>query len=192
MMTPFEAYKLYCALKNHFTTASYDFFKYNGKVKVSQQSFEIRRDKYMFYKLSKRSDPLDYLVANLSEDPELWVGELFDPKHEQVYTEFKQRQQSLAYTFKNDLDNFLENFDSNFEVKDGDYPFLLKLLTRGKINKETFIIINDCVKFFPRWNKQIIDPILWPKIAMNCKKLHPFLKYEKDKYCALLREHFSS
>lgn len=190
MMSPFEAYKLYNAVKNHFTSESYDYFQYNGKIRASQNSFETRRDKYMFYKLSKREDVLGYLVANLSEDPNVWVGELFDPKCEKTYADFKQRQQALTYIFKNDIDQMLENFDQNFIVPDGDYPFFLKLLTRGKISKETFCIVNSCVKFFSHWNKKISDPVLWPKIAHNCRKYHPFLKYETDKYCALLRQHF--
>jgi hypothetical protein len=190
-MSPFEAFKLYTAIKNHFTTESYDFFKYNGKVRASEHSFETRKDKYMFYKLSKRDNPLEYLVANLSEDPKLWVGELFDPKHEQVYASYMKRKESLTYIFKNDIDKLLENFDDNFKVDEGDYPYLLKLLVQGKIAKETFIIINDCVRFYSKWNKQIADPVLWPKIALNCKKLYPFLEYEKAKYCDVLRNKFS-
>jgi hypothetical protein len=190
-MNPFEAYKLYTAIKNHFTTESYDYFKYNGKIRASEHTFETRKDKYMFYKLSKRDDALDYLVANLSEHPGLWVGELFDPKHELVYSSFKKRKESLTYVFKNDIEHLLEDFDSNFQVQDGDYPYLLKLLVQGKITKETFIIINDCVRFFGKWNKQISDPVLWPKIALNCKKLYPFLEYDKAKYCEVLRDKFS-
>jgi hypothetical protein len=34
-MTPFEVYKKYLALKNHFTKDSYDYFKYGGKVSAS-------------------------------------------------------------------------------------------------------------------------------------------------------------
>ena len=40
----FKAYKLYLAVKNHFTT-SYDYFKYNGKVNAKEDSFLKRRDK---------------------------------------------------------------------------------------------------------------------------------------------------
>lgn len=190
-MTPFEAYKLYTAIKNHFTLDSYDYFKYNGKVRVTENSFEVRKDKYMFYKLSKHEDPLNFLVANLSENPKLWVGDLFGLDQQFKYNEYLKRQQSLTYMFETEIDNLLENFDKNFEVPVGDYPFLLKLLTRKKISKETFIIIQDCVRFFSKWNKQINDPILWPQIAMNCKKLYPFMEYNKDKYCTILYNKFS-
>lgn len=190
-MTPFEAYKLYTAIKNHFTTESYDYFKYHGKVNASEHTFETRKDKYMFYKLSKHEDPLIFLVANFSENSKLWVGDMFDTDKEYVYNDYLRRKQSLTYIFNNDIDNLLEDFDDNFKVEEGDYPHLLKLLNRKKISKETFIIINDCVRFFSSWNKKITDPVLWPKIAMNCKKFRPFIEYEKDKYCDILRKRFS-
>ena len=190
-MTPFDAYKMYCAVKNHFTTDNYDYIKYNGKVNVSQHSFEVRKDKYMFYKLSKHENPLTFLVSNFAEGKKLWVGDLFSTDHQFTYNDFLRRQQTLTYLFECDIDNLLENFDANFEVPDGGYPHLLNLLVRKKINKETFIIIQDCVRFFARWNKQINDPVLWPQIAMSCKKLRPFLTYEKDKYCQILRNKFA-
>jgi hypothetical protein len=189
-MTPLDAYKLYMAIKNHFSTDSYDFFKYNGKINASQQTLDMRKDKYMFYKLSKRDDAIEYLVSNLSAEPKLWIGELFDPKCEKVFAEYRKRKESLSYIFKNDIDKLLDDFDQNFEVKDGQYPHLLKLLCGGKITKESFIIIQDCVRFFSKWNKEINDPILWPNIALNCKKLHPFMQYEKDKYSGILKDKF--
>lgn len=190
-MTPIEAFKLYTALKNHFNTDSYDYFKYNGKVRVSENTFDARKDKYMFYKLSKHEDPLTLLVSNLSEKPNMWVGDLFEMNADYNYNEYIRRKQSLTYIFQTDIDNLLENFNSNFQIEDGDYPYLLKLLTRKKITKESFIIIQDCVRFFSIWNKSITDPVLWPKIAFNCKKLFPFMQYEKDKYCAMLKKKFS-
>ena len=191
-MTPFEAYKLFVALKNHFTSDSYDFVKYNGKTNVSEHSFEVRKDKYMFYKLSKHENPKLFLVANFAESPKLWIGDMFNLDQQMKYNEFLRRKQTLQYTFESDIDNLLENFDENFKVpNDGGYPHLLNLLVRKKITKETFIIIQDCVRFFANWNKQITDPVLWPQIARNSKKLYPFLEYEKDKYCGILRNKFS-
>jgi hypothetical protein len=190
-MTPFEAFKMYIAVKQHFSVSSYDYFKYNGKSRVSQNTFDTRKDKYSFYKLSKQENVLDFLVANLYETPNMWVGELFSEEGNRRYMDYKKRRESLTYTFQNDIDLLLDNFDENFKVVDGGYPHLLKLLTRKKISIETFIIINECVKFFNTWNKQIMDPILWPTISMRCKKFVPFMEYDKDKYCHMLRDKFS-
>ena len=33
-MTGFEVYKMYLALKQHFTKQDYDYFKYRGKVRA--------------------------------------------------------------------------------------------------------------------------------------------------------------
>jgi hypothetical protein len=116
---------------------------------------------------------------------------MFGIDKDYIYNDYLRRKQSLTYIFQSDIDNLLEDFDSNFKVDDGDYPHLLKLLTRKKITKETFIIIQDCVRFFGSWNKKIADPVLWPAIAMNCKKFRPFMEYERSKYCDMLRKKFS-
>ena len=39
-MTPYETYVLYSALKNHFTTESYDFIKYNGSMSTGRKDFK--------------------------------------------------------------------------------------------------------------------------------------------------------
>lgn len=189
--TPLDAFKLYTAIKNHFSTESYDYFKYNGKTRVTEHTLDTRKDKYMFYKLSKHADPKTFLVANLSVDPNLWVGNMFSKECEKHYTDFLKRKQSLTYIFKEEIDTLLDDFDKNFEVPANGYPHLLNLLVRKKVSMETFIIMQDCVRFFSRWNKQIQDPVQWPKISLKCRKLHPFLEYEKDKYCQILRSKFS-
>ena len=145
----------------------------------------------MFYKLSKHSDPITFLVANFAEGKKVWVGDLFSQDKDLAYNEYIKRKQSLTYIFETDIDNLLEDFEKNFVVPEGSYPHLLNLLVRKKITKETFIIIQDCVRFFGKWNRQITDPVLWPQIALNCKKLYPFLEYEKDKYSKILRNKFS-
>ena len=47
-MTPFDCYKLFLSLKNHFIKSNYDYFKYCGKSNASLTSFNARKDKYFF------------------------------------------------------------------------------------------------------------------------------------------------
>ena len=47
----YDAYTLYLGIKLHFHSDSYDFVKYNGKVKSDINSFLKRKDKYHFGKL---------------------------------------------------------------------------------------------------------------------------------------------
>ena len=81
-MAPFDAYREYLALKNHFTKDSYDYHKYCGKTRASLQSFYKRKDRYWFEKISRQKsddEVRDFFVSNfvLCDDPQtLWIGEI--------------------------------------------------------------------------------------------------------------------
>ena len=63
----FDVYKIYLAVKNHFTAKSYDYERYGGKVNVKLESFTKRNDRHFFHKLSQRFDEreiVDYFVCN--------------------------------------------------------------------------------------------------------------------------------
>jgi len=190
-MTPFESYKTFLAVKNHFTTDSYDFVKYNGKIGASASSFETRKDKYQFYKLSKHKDPLKYLVANFIDGDLKWVGDLFNDESEKVYTDWLKRQQSLSYIFQQDLNKLLTNFDDNVIVKNGQHPYLLKQYLRRQISIETIIILNDILGFFGHWNKKIEDTVLWPSIYKKLLKYKPFFHYDMFKCRQILKDKFA-
>lgn len=188
----FAIYMYYLALKRHFTT-DYDFFKYNGKVKASQQAFESRKDKFFFYKLSKRKDAKEFILANMIAEPTLWVGDMLDnDRSEQIFVEWEKRQQSLSYTFQNDLLELKEDFNSNILVKDGQHPYLLKLYNMKRVTIETLVIIDDLVGNFCYWEKKIADPILFPSINRFVGKVKPFIKYERPKMKSILLNKFQS
>ena len=66
----FAAFAMFHALKLHFTSDSYDYFKYNGKTNVTKTTFSTRKDKYTFYKLSRKlglTELRDYYIANFLE-----------------------------------------------------------------------------------------------------------------------------
>ena len=53
-MTSYDAYRLYLAVKLHFTTPNYDFFRHNAKVNSSLNSFLKRNDRFLFHKLTTK------------------------------------------------------------------------------------------------------------------------------------------
>jgi hypothetical protein len=190
-MSPFESYRTFLAVKNHFTTDSYDYIKYNGKIGASQSSFETRKDKYQFYKLSKHKDPLKYLVANFVDGDLKWVGDLFNDESEKVYAEWLKRQQSLTYIFEQDLNKLLTDFDDNVIVKNGQHPYLLKQYLRRQVSIETIVILNDILGFFGHWNKKIEDSVLWPSIYKKLSKYKPFFHYDAFKCRKILKDKFA-
>lgn len=189
-MNPFEAYMKYLAMKQHFTQKGYDYFKYNGKTNASVTSFETRKDKYFFHKLSKKDDVENFLMVNLIDNPQVWIGELFDEKADSKYLEWKKRQESFSYIFKTELNALNEDLNKNFEVDDGQHPYILKQYLRKNISLDTFVIIDDVLKFAKYFDKNITDTIIWPGVNLKMNKYRPFLKYDKFKMRKILKEKF--
>jgi hypothetical protein len=186
----YEMYIYYLALKRHFTS-SYDYHKYNGKINASITSFETRKDKFFFYKLSKRSDAKDFILANMVNDPKIWIGDIVGEQGEKIFTEWTKKQQSLSYVFKTELGKLDEDFDSNLITKDGQHPKLLRLHTSGNISQETLIIIDDLTNVFSYWSKKVLDKIIFPDILNRCNKYKPFLNYDKTKMKNILVAQFT-
>ena len=55
-VTPFECYKTYVAMKQHFTKDKYDYFKYGGKSRASATSFKSRKDRLFFRKNESKEE----------------------------------------------------------------------------------------------------------------------------------------
>lgn len=176
----FDLYVYYLALKRHFTS-NYDFFKYNGKVKANAMSFENRKDKFFFYRLTKYPNPKDHILANVVENPDVWIGDLLEDKAKDVYDKWLKIRESLSYTFRTDLGK-LDYDDPNKDIMtSGEHPKLLKLYMQGQFHIESLIILDGLMKIFSYWDKNIQDTILWPDINRKCRNYKPFLQYEKSK-----------
>ena len=192
--TGFAAFALYNALKLHFTSSSYDFFKYHGKTNVSKDTFMRRKDKYSFYKLSRKyslDELRNFFVANFVYGDSTWVGEMTGPNGEDVYKKWQKISQSLTYNFESDIVRILEQANSPDElmkVRSGGYPTLLVGAMQNSISIETLVILNDMMNFFSMWDKKISDDIIWPSWKLKCEKYAPFITYDKVKFKNILKE----
>jgi hypothetical protein len=194
-MTGYETFEIYQALKLHFTTDNYDFVKYNGKTSVNVTTFENRKDKYHFYKLSRKytnkDDLINFTVANLVEDEKAWVGALLQ---EEADMNFRKRQkviQSLSYTFENDCKVIFGDCKVNPNqalITDGDYPLLLTKTLRKEIQIESLCLLNQILGFFPMWTNKINDTIRWPAYRQKCIKYATFLPQDSVKYKLILKK----
>ena len=191
--TGFAAYALWNALKLHFTSVSYDYFRYNGKTNVSKQTFTTNKSKYQFYKLSRKynlEELKNFYIANFIQGKGDWVGDLLQDGDEN-YTKWQKTQQSLTYTFENDIIVLLdkvENPNDLLVVRSNEFPKLMQYTTQGDVTLETLIILDDLMNFFPMWEKEIYDDIVWPNFKTKCVKYKPFLYYDKEKFKQILKE----
>ena len=194
-MTGYETFEIYQALKLHFTSDSYDYFKYNGKTSISVNAFENRKDKYHFYKLSRKcnnkEDLINFVVANFVEDEKSWVGNLLTEEADMNYRKRQKVIQSLSYTFENDCKLIFEDckHDPNQALMtDGDYPLLLTKVLRKEVQIETLCILNQILGFFPMWTNKINDTIRWPAYKQKCIKYSSFLPQDSVKYKLILKK----
>lgn len=191
----FDAYKVYLALKQHFTS-NYDYFKYNGKVRAGEESFLKRNDRFFFRKLSKKYDKeelIEFYVSNFIISNN-WVGNLVSQESEDNYVQFKKRRESLSYHFDNELRWLVDHCrDRDLElnklllVEDGNHPLLLKLLLQKKISIETIIIMDGVLKFIRYWNARL-DDIVWEEKKQLISNYRQFLSYDKFSYRKKLKE----
>ena len=105
-MNAFDCYVIYLAIKAHFTRKNYDYFKYNGRVRASNEKFVERSDVYFFEKLSKKYTKKElesYFVSNFLSNSNLWVGDM----NEKNFLDWKKKIQSISYMFQSDLETIL-------------------------------------------------------------------------------------
>ena len=192
-VTPFETYQHYLSLKNHFTNPKYDFFKYGAKTRASVTSFNKRKDKYWFEKTSRKysdKEVVDFLVSNFTatDNPQnLWIGEIIN-SGERNYSEWRRRQQSLTYLFKEQSNELLsENeLETLFNCTKG-HPLILKKFLSGSISLETFVIYDKIFHFSKNFDKKLDDPV-WETVSLKIKKYSPFINIDVFNYKKILKE----
>ena len=198
-MTSYEAYTLYLAIKLHFTTPNYDYFKHNAKVNSSFNSFIKRNDRFFFHKLATKygENLQDYYVSNFVDRPKTWVGDLVRADGDTIYNKWRKYNESFSYNFRNDcvlvrnvIDGNNIRFDDVFSVDSGQHPRLLRLLLSGKVSIQSGIIFDKILSFISRWDKEIKETIIWPEKSFKITKLRPFINVNITKCKFIMKEIF--
>ena len=193
-VTPFEVYQKYLSLKQHFNKVDYDYFKFKGKVRANANSFENRKDKHHFVRLSKiykEEDLTKFFVSNFVKSSDLWIGNLTSPEGRENYVSWKAKIQSLPYVFENEVDEILDDyndFNTLFDCVDGQHPPVLRSVFGGDLSIESFIIMDSILRFSSVFNEKIEESVMWPNLYSMCNKYAPFLVVNKQKYVDILKK----
>lgn len=196
MINGYDAFKLFQACRLHFTVASYNYAIYNGHTKVNEESFNNRKDKYMFHKLarlfSEYGELTDFIVANLVNNSSIWVKNLLSPEAQNIYREWKNRTSNMADNFVKELSPLIEkgnkeSFNSLFTVESG-YPKLLDEYLHYKVSVETMVILDSLLSYLKRWDKTVEDDIIYPLHSMRIRKYNTFLRYDRDLFMKSLKQ----
>ena len=192
-MMPFDAYKCYLAMKNHFTKDNYDYQKYRGKTRATNQAFYKRKDRFWFEKFARQKtdqEVEEFFVANFTScsDPEsLWIGEMIK-EGEGRYQDWQKKVQSLSYVFKQEAEDlFTDNkVDEVFDCSKGHPPILRKYLG-GNISLESLVICDRIFGYGKNFDKDLNDPV-WETVSRRVKKYKPFLNINVHRYKKILKE----
>jgi hypothetical protein len=187
---------MYLALKLHFTKDDYDYFRFNGKTRASQGSFDKRNDSYFFKKIAskyERDRIQEYFVSNFISDNKGYIKDIIRPSGETNYQEWKRKQQGFLYIFREELSSLLdniespyeENFDNLFACSRGRHPIILTSYLRKEISIETLVVFENCLGYVKRIDKTLTDPI-WQQVRTQVIKYTPFLQIDCKKYKSII------
>ena len=196
----FDVYKTYLAVKLHFTSDTYDYYKYDGKVNAKLDTFTKRKDRYFFHKLSTRyaeADILDFFVANFLADSKRWIGNLLANDGRDVYLDYKKRKEAFAYHFKQECGTIIGDlgkrnisFNDGFIPPNGQHPRILRLLIQRKISYQTAVVLDHFLGFTKNWDKEITEKVVWPEISLKVTRLKPFVNYNATECKLIMKEIF--
>ena len=191
---PFDCYKSYLGLKNHFTKEKYDYHRYGGKSRASLESFYKRKDRFFFEKLSRQKDDsevIEFFVSNFvsCDDPQsLWIGEIVR-NGETNYTRWKKRVQSLSYTFRTEVENVFSDkkFDEMFYIDGTRHPHIVREHLGKNLSLESLVILNKILGFKKEFDRRLNDPI-WKFLSMRIDKYDSFIHIDVFKFKSILKE----
>jgi hypothetical protein len=187
-MDGYKAWKLYMAVKLHFTTTKYNVFNNRGHVKGARDTFYARNDRFIFERLARKfpteRDIIQYFVANFAYDnPEV------------VYTQsegdtnlntWNKRKQSISQVFENDLHVILLHLEKErltendlYEGSGSNLPELFKLFLGGYITIETMVILDSFANYLTSISSKI--NLLWSEECLKIEKCKGFIKFDRDR-----------
>ena len=192
-MMPFDAYRCYLSLKNHFTKDHYDYIKQRGKTRATKQAFYKRKDRFWFEKFARQKSDKEveeFFVSNFiySTDPgTMWIGEMMK-EGEGRYTDWKKKVQSLSYIFREEIESLFDDkeVDEVFDCSKGHPPILKKYLG-GDITLETMVICDIIFGYAKNFDKKLKDPV-WETVSRRVRKYTPFLNIDVFHYKKILKE----
>lgn len=174
-MTGYQTYQIYQSLKLHFTT-DYDAVKYNYKTAVRQDTFERRKDRYFFEKLSRRFNKeklINYFTANLIRNPQAWIGDMT----EEIYNDYIARYDKLTYMVTQDMKLMAEkgySFNDICSTSDNNSTNpLLESLRADEIHLESVVLVDILVNFLKKLRRDLNDPL-----GINKELVDLLLKYK--------------
>lgn len=187
-MTPFQVYKLYVAVKIHFTSEKYDIFERRGAVKCTEEGFHSVRGKGRFDQLARNvlkepRDAVQFFVAN-----QAYETNIFEHAESMAsWVRWQRNKEMMTQLVLDDIHQLQEHHFPWMDVFKGEFPDVIKLVNRREINLETLVVLDRFYHFSsePNWKNNLI----YPKISVKLNKLQKFITVNETSIMRALNEH---
>lgn len=185
-MTPFEAYRDFIAVKRHFMSSDYDYLRYNGKVRVLRKTFDESSSGMFYEKIARHHDPHWLIVANLVEDPAMWVGEV--ARDTERYARHRGRAEALDYTLRRDLEGMSRDVCLELSPVPNALPGLAHRYYAGTVSVESAAALSAVTGCGSLWSTNSNQALR--EAGQRLVKYCAFLRPNVDAIRPLVAEHF--
>lgn len=193
-MTITEAYKIYTALRLHFTTDNFDIR--NGipprAPKSGVKTAFSKKLEHMMKQYNYDSEAfIGFLVSNFLTGHE-W-GAIFEPSGHEVYLEWKKTQERLTYSFTQDIDFLSMQVNKVHELwsTSSEHPVILRAYCGKRSRLETLVILNKLYKFREEVDEKLTHDPVWSSTSRLIHKYSPFVHINKEKFSMIVQKAFN-
>lgn len=168
-MDGFKAFKLYTAIKLHFTNPKFDVFVNRGRVRGSYDAFNQRNDRMLFERLAKQCtnerDLIKFIASNfMYRNPNF----VYSDDGEKFYKEYNRRRQSITKIFHDDLITAGNTLPGH----------LIQLYLRNEITLETMVIINEFEGTFDKLKEIGHMNLMFSDEILILEKSRKFIRFD--------------
>ena len=184
-MTSFEAYEIYLAIKLHFESPTYDFQKFNGKTRVTEASFQKRKDRYFFEKAAARLSKEHYihrLLVQLREKRStMWIRDIFENENLTKTLVMEDYLKRYSIKFEEDLIALRTviltkgKLLSDLLVPESGYSYVFRRYMAGEFLPEFLFGLNHALSLFRSWDKSLNEDPVWAQEGFFLKKYETFV-----------------
>lgn len=187
----YDAYCIHNAVRLHFSSGKYDYFKYNGKTKVmSSGDFSRSKNRFDYLRVVRKHptalEVQSLCACNYAVDPKWFITKHRDTESQDRFMKWKRFNEMPEHFFKLNMDAsqryLLELYDYQ-DVKpdflwnphNGNLPVLFQRWVSGEVQVETLCVLNQIMNLFTHWNTVLeFDPI-WEELRNTVPKYMPFV-----------------
>jgi len=187
-----QAFKCYIAVKSHFNSKNYNLFKKGIRIRGTKLQLDERYDCKFFYALAEKyyeGDLIVYYMANMMQGNNHPSTMTYC-----CYADHKAQMKNLCYNFEQDLKKMQglgHGIKALFGTKSDALPIVLQLLNGGHIALNTVCAINRITSggIIEKFDKEITDTFLYPKIRLKIVKYQDFMRANFPKLQQILSKY---